>query len=220
MEMVYQGQGCIRLSAGRDAVLTDPFPPARGLLEGKTSIVAISHDTPERTAIAAVQGQPYVIRGPGEYEIGGVLITGIAALRDDAAGPAGGRTTIYSITIDGLHVCVLGPLGQVLEPEQIAEIGPVDILLVPVAEAPVVQGHRLDAVIRQLRPQVIIPTEWAGAQTDAGASRVQRFLADRGAQAASQLPRLTLTRATLPHRPEVIVLLPQALGQTESVAAA
>jgi L-ascorbate metabolism protein UlaG (beta-lactamase superfamily) len=218
MEIVYEGQSCVRLSAGKVAVLTDPFRPADGTLEGNAAIVAISQDAPQRTAVEAVPGQPYVIRGPGEYEIDGVQITGIAALRDEAAGPAGGRTTIYSILIDGLHVCVLGALGQVLGPEQVAEIGPVDVLLVPVADGPAVQGRRLDAVIGQLRPVVLIPTEWAAAEVDGASGLLQGFLTEHVAEAAPRRHRLSLTRADLPHQPEAIVLLPRAVGKTASVA--
>ncbi len=220
MEIVYQGQGCVRVSTGKVSVLVDPFRMVGNDLEGDTAIIAISQDAPGRTAIEAVQGHPYIIRGPGEYEINGVLITGIAALRDEASGPAGGRTTIYNILIDGLRVCVLGALGQVLGPEQVAEIGPVDVLLVPVANQPVVQGSRLEAVIHLLRPLVVIPTEWASAEADVAVRRLQGFLAARGCTAAPRRHRLTLARADLPRQPEVIVLLPRAIGWSASAVAA
>jgi hypothetical protein len=46
-------------------------------LKLKADIVTVSHEAPGHNYVSAVKGKSHVITGPGEYEIGGVFITGV-----------------------------------------------------------------------------------------------------------------------------------------------
>ena len=81
MEITWYGQSCFRLTErGMATVVTDPFDhKAIGYspLKLKADIVTVSHDAPGHNNTDAVKGTSHVITGPGEFEIGGVFITGV-----------------------------------------------------------------------------------------------------------------------------------------------
>lgn len=81
MEITWYGHSCFRITERNLAtVVTDPYDHrAVGYapLKLKADIVTVSHSAPGHNYLAAVKGEPYVITGPGEYEIGGVFITGL-----------------------------------------------------------------------------------------------------------------------------------------------
>jgi hypothetical protein len=61
------------------SVVTDPYDASIGLpvLKLKADVVTVSHDAPGHSAIKSVKTTRRVITGPGEFEIGGVFITGV-----------------------------------------------------------------------------------------------------------------------------------------------
>ena len=119
MEITWYGHSCFRLTE-RNLVMvaTDPYDnQSIGYfpLKLKADIVTISHDSPGHNNSDAVKGSSHVIDGPGEFEIGGVFITGV-----QTDGSGGGkkskeqiRNTLYVFDYDGLTVAHLGDLQQV-----------------------------------------------------------------------------------------------------------
>src|SRR5260370_41877849 len=111
MELSWLGHGCFRLRGKEVTVVTDPVGPEVGytLARGLTAeIVTVSHDHAGHNNVAAVSGTPRVLRGPGEYEIGDVLITAIASYHDGERGKKLGRNTIYLLHLDDVQICHLG----------------------------------------------------------------------------------------------------------------
>lgn len=103
-----------------------------------------------------------VVEGPGEYEMGGFSIRGIAATRhiDNDAEISG--TTMYRITIGETRIALLGNIASNLNEDQLEAIGVVDIVVVPVGGG----GYTLDSasaarLVRQLDPKVVIPVHYA-----------------------------------------------------------
>ena len=134
-EITWLGHACFRLK-GRDAtVITDPYDKSLGLgtFNQKADIVTVSHDGPHHNAVAQVKGDPFVITGPGEYEIKGVFVTGVWSFADDKQGKERGRNTIFLFHLGDLVVCHLGALGNTLNSHQLEALGDVDVVMVPVA---------------------------------------------------------------------------------------
>jgi len=135
MEIVWYGHSCFRMiERGMAAVVTDPYDETIGYgpLKLKADIVTVSHAAPGHNNVDAVKGDRRVIAGPGEFEIGGVFVTGIATDGDrkkKAAEPK--RNTLYLFDFDGLTVCHLGDLDHVPSQAQIEALGAVDVALVP-----------------------------------------------------------------------------------------
>ena len=105
MELTWYGLSCFRITdRGVATIVTDPFDAKLGLpaLKVKGDVVTVSHDADGHNYIDGVIGQQHVLTGPGEYEIGGVFINGIASPRKsvddtkntifvfDFRGPSGG----------------------------------------------------------------------------------------------------------------------------------
>jgi hypothetical protein len=133
MEITWYGRACFRLK-GKDAtVITDPCPPSTGFVAGKhdVELLTMSHDHPDHTYTRSITAGLTLTR-PGEYEYSDLLVTGLRTYHDGEAGQARGENMVFSFEIDGVHICHLGDLGHLLSEEQISELGPVDVLLVPV----------------------------------------------------------------------------------------
>jgi len=79
MEITWLGHSCFKLKGKQATVITDPFSPGIGYTLGKVSaeIVTISHSHPGHSYIQGVNGEPRVLKGPGEYEAAGVLTVGV-----------------------------------------------------------------------------------------------------------------------------------------------
>src|SRR3989344_2417944 len=135
MDITYLGHSSFKLRGKGSIVVTDPFGPVVGLPFPKhttADIVTVSHDHEDHNAADLVEGNPFVVRGPGEYEIKGVGVVGLGVFHDDAGGTKRGKNTIYRIELDGISIVHLGDLGHELSSAQVDSLDGVDILLVPV----------------------------------------------------------------------------------------
>ncbi len=86
-DIQYLGRSCIRIRGKEGIVLSDPFPKANGFDPGKPTaqIVTLSTDDAGRVSPAVVKPlkeRVFVVDGPGEYEVGGVMINGVRTYRD------------------------------------------------------------------------------------------------------------------------------------------
>ena len=88
-------------------------------------------------------------------------VVAIASEHDDAAGTKRGPNTIFCFALDGLRFCHFGDFGQsALRAEQRAAIGEVDVLFLPVGDGPTVGGERAAAIVRALRPRLVVPMHY------------------------------------------------------------
>jgi L-ascorbate metabolism protein UlaG (beta-lactamase superfamily) len=72
-----------------------------------------------------------------------------------------GPNTIFCFELDGLRLCHFGDFGQsALRAEQRAAIGEVDVLFLPVGDGPTVGGERAAAIVRALRPRLVVPMHY------------------------------------------------------------
>src|SRR5947208_12616689 len=130
MELVWIGHSCFRLR-GRDAtVITDPCTKSSGyaLARASADLVTVSNDHPHHNAADEVTGDPTVLDGPGEYEVKGIIVTGV---RTDPQKSDGSRirNTAYIIDVDDVRVCHLGDLANLPSTEQIEIMKEAHVLL-------------------------------------------------------------------------------------------
>ena len=208
MDITLLGHDCFRLK-GRDATLiTDPFKGVAGLTSG-IDVVTVSHDTQGHTSLADVSGDFRAVTGPGEYEIKGILITAVGTFHDNTHGKDRGRNTVYLVQLDDLRVCHLGHLGHVLASEQVDEIGTVDVLFVPIGTSECLTSAQLSDVISQLEPSIVIPMDWADESTTESTPTLDRFCHEMGVKEFELLPKLSITKSSLPSETQVVVLGPK-----------
>ncbi len=210
MEITWLGHSCFRMRGKDAAVVTDPCDKSTGYTIGKPSaeIVTISHDHPGHNNARAVAGEPRIVHGPGEYEISGVLIMGVQTYHDAKKGAELGKNTAYVFELDDLRVCHLGDLGHVPTAEQAEELSGVDVLLMPVGGGSTIDATAAAETVSLLEPKLVIPMHYQTPAAKAKLEPLDRFLKEIGAKSAldERLPKLTVTRTTLPHETKVQVL--------------
>ncbi len=211
MELTWLGHSCFRLR-GKDATLiTDPPAPSTGYTLGRTTadIVTISHHHPGHDYVKGVGGEPKVVDGPGEYEISQILISGVQTYHDSERGKRLGRNTAYLITMDDIQICHLGDLGSVLDERAQEALNGADVLFVPVGGGNALNAELAVEVIAQIEPRIIIPMHYATQAYKSGGDGldpVDKFCREMGIEVMDPLAKLSITRASLPTEPQVMLL--------------
>jgi L-ascorbate metabolism protein UlaG (beta-lactamase superfamily) len=207
MEISWLGHSCFQLRGKNVTLITDPFSPQPGHSLGKISapIVTISHNHPGHNFVESVAGDPRIVRGPGEYEISDVLITGVASYHDNKHGQELGRNTIYVIHMDDLIICHLGDLGHILQEEQLEEVAVADVLLIPIGGQHTINAAQAAEVISQVEPHIVIPMHYNPSVGDAP-DPLDKFCREMGIEAITPQPKLSITRSALPAETQVIIL--------------
>jgi L-ascorbate metabolism protein UlaG (beta-lactamase superfamily) len=208
MDINWLGHSCFRLKGSHATVITDPYSPEIGYSLGKTSanIVTLSHQHPGHRYAKGIGGEPKIVERPGEYEIGGVLIIGIGTFHDRDKGGSRGKNTVYLLEIDEVTVCHLGDLGHMLTDEQVEEIDDVDILLLPVGGVSTINAAAAAAVVRQIEPKIVIPMHYQTPALKFELEPVDKFLKEIGAKPVEPLPKLTVSKSSLPASTQIVLL--------------
>jgi L-ascorbate metabolism protein UlaG (beta-lactamase superfamily) len=177
MRIRWFGQSAFLISAER-TLFVDPFGVMEGLaergmrfdyppIEGvKADLLLVTHEHSDHNAVEVVSGSPQILRstaGTFDSPIGEVIA--VASEHDDIAGTKRGPNTIFRFALDGLRLCHFGDFGQTtLRVEQERAIGDIDVLFLPVGGGPTVAGEPAAAIVRALRPRLVIPMHY---RTDA-----------------------------------------------------
>jgi len=208
VDVTWLGHGCFRLRGRGAAVVTDPYPPSLGpkLPKLEADLVTISHRHENHSYSQAVGKEPYVVDGPGEYEVAGVTVLGLPTFHDASQGEVHGRNTVCVIELDDVRVCHLGDLGHALAADMLEALGNVDVLLVPVGG-----GNTLDAagaaeVVRQVEPRLVIPMHYALPALKTQLAPVERFLKEMGVTEAEPQSRLSVQPSSAESETRVVVL--------------
>jgi L-ascorbate metabolism protein UlaG (beta-lactamase superfamily) len=208
VDITWLGLSCFRIRGSQAVIITDPFPPGLGYTLGKQTadIVTVSHPHPSHSYDQGINSEHRLVKGPGEYEISGVLILGISTYHDSVKGQSRGKNTIYLMEIDGVNVLHLGDLGHVLSDEQVEEIGNVDVLLLPVGGVSTINAAMAAEVMRKLEPKVVIPMHYKTDKSSRDLEPVENFLKEMGQTQVEPRPKLNVSRTNLPLTTEVVVL--------------
>ena len=208
MDINWLGHSCFRIKGSQTTIITDPYPPNLGYSLGKPTarIVTVSHQHPGHSNVQDIGGQPRVVAGPGEYEIDGVLIIGVATFHDRERGQKWGKNTVYVMEVDEISICHLGDLGHTLTAEQVEEIGNVDMLLLPVGGVSTINAAMAAEVVRQLEPKAIVPMHYKTPNLAWELESVEKFLKEIGVIQLKPQPKLTLSKSSLPASSQVFLL--------------
>ncbi len=212
MEITWYGQTCFRLSErGQATVVTDPYPPDTGLTfpRPRANIVTASYDDPQCRYTSGVRGPFKLLDGPGEYEIGGVFITGISTFADGKRGASRGLNTVFTFNFGGLTICHLGRLGHVPAQSQVENLGTVNILLVPVGGSGSLSPARASEVISLFEPSLVIPMYYKVRGLKVSLGTLGRFLKEMGLEKVDSQEVLKISRTSLSEETHIVVLEPK-----------
>jgi L-ascorbate metabolism protein UlaG (beta-lactamase superfamily) len=211
MEINWFGHSCFRISdRGTATVVCDPYNSAEvgyEPLKLKADIVTISHASPSHNDLKAVKGDAYVIDGPGEYEVGGVFITGLQTDQKKTNGKSQLVNTLYLIDYFGITIAHLGDMMHVPTQTEVESLGPVHIALVPIGAGGALNATEASEVISLFEPNIVIPMHYATTASTAEIEPIGKFLKVMGLSEVETMPSLKVTRPDmLPEETKVVVL--------------
>jgi L-ascorbate metabolism protein UlaG (beta-lactamase superfamily) len=208
MDITWYGHSCFRLSDRGVTIVSDPPSDDLGYDRPRirADVVTISHDHPGHNNRVGFRGGPLFFDGPGEYEVKGVFITGIATYHDGRSGAARGRNTVFLFDFDGVSVCHLGDLGHVPTQSQVEALSDVDVLLIPVGGVHTIDASRATEVISLIEPRLVIPMHYKTPVETAKLQTVDKFLKEMGLDPMPLQSDLKVTKSSLPEETQVVLL--------------
>lgn len=214
MELTWYGHSCVRIAERNMAtVVCDPFDADSvgfSPLKLKADIVTISHDSPGHNYLKGVKGDPFIIQGPGEYEVGGVFITGAADKRKKNGTDNKPRNTIYVIEYNDINIAHMGNIDTVPSQTDIESLGPINIALLPVGGKSTVNAAKAVEIVSLLDPQIIIPIHYGMKESKIVLESVDKFFKEMGVSGVSPVESLKLNGSKdLPEETQVILLAPK-----------
>ena len=210
MDINWYGFSCFRLRERGVTAICDPFSrKATGIQLPKlrADIVTISQDSSAQVQDTdVVGGEPKILRGPGDYEVKQVLVTGLPTSLN------GTRNVVFFLDFAGLTIGHLGELGQVPASVGGEELGDIDVLLAPVSGPHIPDVSRIAEVISQLDPRIVVPMQYRHESLRGELSEtlepVDRFLNELGISDPEVTDTLKLTKSSLPEETQVVLLHP------------
>jgi len=215
MQIIWKGQSCFQIitQTGKNnqtSLVIDPFDESIGLRVPKleADILLITHSHFDHSNKRAISGSPFIIDGPGEYEIKNVFIQGIPSWHDEKEGKDRGENTIYTIEAEDLKLSHLGDLGQKeLSDEQLNKIGDVDILMIPVGGIYTIDSKIAPKIISQIEPKIVIPMHYQIPRLKAKLDGLDKFLKAMGVKSTEPLNKLAIKKKDLPEEEMRIIVL-------------
>jgi len=191
-------------------IITDPYETGSDLKYGRikesADIVTVSHDHFDHNNVAAVQGNPQVVKGTTEAK--GIKFKGIPTYHDDAGGSQRGSNTIFCFEVDGVNVCHIGDLGHALNDKQVTELGKIDILIIPVGGFYTIDAKVASQVCDQLKPGVIIPMHYKNDKCGLPIAGVDEFLRGKSNVTRLDSSEVEFKSGELPPSTQIMVLKP------------
>lgn len=203
MDIHYLGANCLKISTKKATVFVDPIVPGSKVDTKKARFNLLTNKS-----LVDFKSDDFLIDTPGEYEIGGLSIRGIAA-RGHMDETEGRSATIFKVTHDNVNFVIIGHTFPKLTDEQLEDIGMVDILALPVGG----NGYTIDStgaaqLIRKIEPKVVIPTHFAdkAIKYEVPQAELKTFLDEMGAH-PEELDNFKIGKNTiLPEQLQIVVL--------------
>lgn len=219
MIISYHGAEFFRVSFGDTTLAFNPISKDSKLKGARfgsdITLISINHpDMNGADQVAHGDRQPFVVDGPGEYEVKKTFIKGFAtSSRHGISTKVDEKrlNTMYLVQLEGMHLCFLGALfDKELPKEAISTMDTVDILFVPIGGDGVLtasEAHRLSV---EIEPAVIIPMHYPTAHTDGEIGEkdaLKIFLKEEGAESTKAIDKFTIKKKELEGREGEVVVL-------------
>jgi L-ascorbate metabolism protein UlaG (beta-lactamase superfamily) len=214
MKIKWYGHSAFLITSDQGAkIIIDPYEPGAfggqlsyGKIKDQVDIVLTSHDHADHNYTKDLPGTPQIVKGSGSKTAKGISMKGISTYHDPSQGSERGANTIFTLKIDNLQLCHLGDLGHLLSDKELAEIGPVDILLIPVGGFFTIDPKEATRVAEQIKPKILIPMHFKTAKCGFPIAPVEDFLKGKTNTKRPKASEATFDKATLPQQMEIVVL--------------
>jgi L-ascorbate metabolism protein UlaG (beta-lactamase superfamily) len=198
MIITYQGVEFFKVQFGDITIAFNPiskdskFKNTRFFAD--IALVSLNHPDMNGVENLSYNGKdPFVVSGPGEYEIKGVFIKGFSSksLYDGKER----INTVYSVTLENMNICFLGALSDINLSSEVKEsLGDVDILFVPIGDNNVLDAAKAEKLSVEIEPKIIIPMHYG----DVGvAGALKKYLKETGDENVKPIDKLTIKKKDL-----------------------
>jgi L-ascorbate metabolism protein UlaG (beta-lactamase superfamily) len=193
MHITWHGQYTVKIVSGETTLVLDPHPDFRG----KAQLVSLTSPTDKAMSnLGGIQGDPMVIKNPGEYSLSGMTAHAIGWYDDKQI-----ERTVQRWEIDQMVLLHLGHLDRGLTDEELSELERtgIDILFLPIDDATLPLTTALD-ILTKIEPRVVIPINF---------TNVKKFAEEMGVNPSEVQPKFLAKASKLPAEDlETVILQP------------
>jgi L-ascorbate metabolism protein UlaG (beta-lactamase superfamily) len=179
MTLTWFGLSSFKITGKDITIITDPFGGKSGLspVRGGADVVILSNPEVEwNNNLSSITGTPFIINGPGEYDIKSTFITGTAAENKEL-----GTNAIYCIEVDDVRIAFFGAFNQTqLTDEQREALEGSDIVLIPVGGKQVLDYEHAAKIATQLEPYYIVPHSYKTPGLELNFDKLDNFIKEMG----------------------------------------
>lgn len=211
MQLFWHGYSSIRIESKNgdqaSTLVTDPFENEASVRFPRTiesDIALLSTENRSDFNLEALNGKPFIISEPGEYEARGVFID---AIRDPDASD---KVIIYRIMTEGMSIAFLGRINRKLTNAELERLETIDILLLPVGGGDGLSPTFAADLINEVEPRIVVPIHYAipGIKTELGT--IDTFCKHLGACQKEEMNRLKIQKKDLPIDTMTVAILERA----------
>jgi hypothetical protein len=207
MIITYLGGEFVKVQFGDTVVAFNPVSKDSSLKTTKFGadvvLSSINHEDMNGVdQLSFGEKKPFVISGPGEYEVKGIFIKGLPGTSHYGGEPR--INTIYTLSLEGMNICHLGAQHVLELPKETDEaIDEVDILFVPIGGDGVLDPATAYKLAVSIEPKIIIPIHYGDI---GGKDALKTFLKEAG-ENPTAVPKLTLKKKDLEGKEAEIMVL-------------
>jgi len=214
MKIKWYGHAAFLITSDQGVkVIMDPYESGAyggqltyGKIQDHADIVLTSHDHADHNDVKSLPGSPEVVKGSGSKTVKGISIKGVPTYHDPSKGSERGANVIFSFVVDDIRVCHLGDLGHVLSDQEVAEIGPVDLLMIPVGGYYTIGPKEATRVAEQIRPKVLIPMHFKTPKCGFPIAPADDFLKGKSNVKRMKANETAFNKGALPKQMEIVLL--------------
>lgn len=191
MVITYHGKECFKVSLGSTTIALNPISKdsKEKAVKFGADIALVSLHHPDMNGVESVtygDKEPFVIHGPGEYEVGEVTVRGFGVPTTYQGEKK--INTIYKVTLEGMTLVFLGALGNENLDASIREaLGEIDILFVPIGGGDLLGVVQASALGVKLEARLVIPMDY-------DEKSLKAFLKEEGVETKKAEEKLTIKK--------------------------
>lgn len=158
MKLTWYGHSCFLLESKDGSVVFDPYAPS------SVPGLALPELTADKTICSHKHSDhfyPQGVRLTGREPA--LTVTQISTFHDGKRGALRGDNLVTVVGAEGLRVAHFGDIGHILSPEQLKELGHIDVMLVPVGGYYTIDAKQAAGLVQAVKPTVVIPMHYRGA---------------------------------------------------------
>lgn len=207
MQIHYFGLSSFKIVTKDATVITDPFDKESGLTppRGAGDIIILGEKNNKLySATSGIQGEPFLISDPGEYDLKGVTVTGIPLLQDENR-----YVSVYLIESEDISILNLTHIREWnIKQDDLDDLGEIDILILPVGSNSVLTPKLASQIAHDIEPKIVIPSHYATAGLKLPNEKVEEFTKAFGGKPETMEKLLVKKKDLVQDKTQVIILEP------------